>query len=167
MPSGPARRVSSRIHDATNFFERTDVLGVTSQCVLHLGLIEYGVDAAQPVRLRIGHGIEEAQGVAEIGQSLGVGPTALGFLCRKYCVIYGLFRLLAAAEMKGEQFGDLVAAVAVEVFEGVADSAVICPTMALEEAPIGRLLRQRVAKDVNSPVGDNPLIEEFEAGEFP
>jgi hypothetical protein len=43
--------------------------------------------------------------------------------------------------MKSEQFGDLLTALAVEVFEGVADSAVMRPAVALEEAPIRRVLR--------------------------
>jgi hypothetical protein len=69
--------------------------------------------------------------------------------------------------MKGEQLDHLVAAVAIEVFEGVADSAVMGPAVALEEAPIGRLLRQRMAKHVYNSVADDALIEEFEASEFP
>ena len=115
---------------------------------------------------RIGQGIEEAQSVAEIGQCLGVGPTALRFLCGEYCVIYRLFGLVAAPEMKGEQFGHLVAAVAVELFEGVSDSCRDVRCDGVEEAPIGRFLRQRMAKDINSPVADDALIEEFETIEL-
>ena len=64
MPSGAAARVVGLVDDAANFFERSDVLGVTSQRVFDLGLLEYGVDAAQPVRLRVGQRVEAAERVA-------------------------------------------------------------------------------------------------------
>ena len=68
--------------------------------------------------------------------------------------------------MKGEQFGHLVATVAIELFEGVSDRAVMHPPVTLEKAPIGCLLRQRMAKDVDDPITYDALIDEFETIEL-
>ena len=68
--------------------------------------------------------------------------------------------------MKREQFRHLVVAVAIELLERVSDRAVMHPPVTLEQAPIGCLLSQRMAKDVYDPVADDALIDEFETIEL-
>ncbi len=69
-------------------------------------------------------------------------------------VIDRLFGLLATSEMKCEQFGHLLEAVVIDLLEGTSDNAVMRTAVTIEEAAVGRLLRQRVAEDVDDPVAD-------------
>ena len=114
----------------------------------------------------LGHGLKAAQRIVEIGQRFVVGPAALRLFRGHNGVIDSLLSLITASEMKGEKFGHLVAAFVIEVFEGVAYSAVMRPAVAFEKAPIGCLLRQRMAKDVENPVADKALIDEFQTIEL-
>src|SRR5215510_14423985 len=75
-PGGAAARIIGLVHNATNFFEGSDVLSMVPQCKSHLGLFEHGIDAAQSVRLRVWHRLEAVERVNEIGQRLTVGPAA-------------------------------------------------------------------------------------------
>ena len=113
---------------------------------LDLCLFDHGVDAAQPVRLRVGHRVEAVERVVEIGQGLTVGPAALRFFRRQYRVVDGLLGLVAATKVKRQQFRDFFCATAIELFERVSDGAVTGAAMPLEQAPIGRFLRQRSAE---------------------
>src|SRR5882672_2506953 len=124
MPSGAAARVVGLVHDAADCFQGLNVFRVSTERKLYLGLFEHGVDAAQPIRLRVRHRIEAVERIAEIGQRLVVGPTALSFFRRQYRVIDGLLSLVAPAEVECQQFRDFLGTAAIQFFERVSDRSV-------------------------------------------
>ena len=65
MPTGATARVAGFVYDAADFFQSLKVLGVLAQRIFDLGLFEHRVDAAQPVRLRVGQPVEPVKRVLE------------------------------------------------------------------------------------------------------
>ena len=90
MPSGAAMRVARLVDNPANFFQGSDLLGVLSQRVLDLCLLEYGVDPAQPVQLVSGRrrGRRSASSKYVSASVLAQPACVYG---PEYCVIYGLF----------------------------------------------------------------------------
>ena len=166
MPSRAAARVVDLVDEAAHLVESLDVLGVLAEGEFDLGLLDDGVDAAQPVRFGIGQEIKAVEGVVEISHRLAVGPAALRLLSCQDRIVDRLFRLVAAAEMQRQKFRDFVAAAAVKFFERVPYGAVIDPAMPLEQAAIRGFLRQRMTKDTDSSLGFDALIDEFETDQL-
>jgi hypothetical protein len=142
------------------------VLSVASERQLELGLFDHSIEPAKAVGFCFRHRVEPAKCTVEIGERFTVGTPALRFFRRRDCVIDSLFGLITASEMEGEQFRHLVAAVVIELFESASDSAMMHLTVAFEETPIGCLLRQSMAKNVDNPVADEALIDEFQTIEL-
>ena len=87
MPSGAAARVVGLLDQRANLLERIDVFGVLAQGKFDLGLLQHGVNTAQPVGGIIGQRVEAAQCIVEIRQRFVVTPAALRFLGRQDRVI--------------------------------------------------------------------------------
>ena len=68
--------------------------------------------------------------------------------------------------MQRQQFRNLLDAAAVELLEGLPDSAVVSAAIPLKQAPIGRLLRQRMPEDVNRPLCLDPLVDKLETAQL-
>src|ERR1700731_1557317 len=120
-------------------------------------LVEDGVDAAQPVRIAVGHCVQTAMRVVEIHQRIAVGPAALRFSCGEDRVIGCSFSLLAPAKVKRQQFRDRLGATVVESFERLSDRGMMGAAMPLERAAIGGFLGQGMAKGVDRTLGLDPL----------
>ena len=56
------------------------MFGVLAERELDLGLLDHGIDAPHPVGFRIWQQVEAVERIAEIGERLVVGPTALRLL---------------------------------------------------------------------------------------
>ncbi len=166
VPCGAAVRTAGLVDDAANAFQGLDMIGVLSQRILDLGLFEHGVDAAQSVRLRVGHPIKAVERVVEIGQALVVGPMTLSFFRGQDRIIHGLLGLVAPTKVKRQQFRDFIGTSAIKFLERLPHGAMIGAAMPLEQTSIGRFLRQRMPKDVGSPFGLDTLIDEFETAEL-
>ena len=124
--------LAGRVADA---FEGPDVLGLSPQSKHCFGLLEHGIDAAQPVRLRAWHLVEAMERVIEIGQCVAVGPTALRFFCGQYRVINSLFDLIASTKMDGQEFRDFFCAAAIQLFERASDCAMTMVETYLRPTP--------------------------------
>ncbi len=68
--------------------------------------------------------------------------------------------------MKCQQLCDLGRAAVVEPFEGASDIGMIGGAVPLEQAAVGRLLRQPMAKDEEASLRLDPLVDEFETAQF-
>src|SRR5262249_17396167 len=80
VPGGTALRVSGTLCQVTNALQGLDVLCVPAQGELDLGLLQDGVNTAQPVRLSVGHRLEALERGIEMGQCHGIGPAPLRLL---------------------------------------------------------------------------------------
>src|SRR5258708_5782992 len=125
MPSGAAPRIVGLVHQTGNSVEGLDLLRVLAEREFDFGLLDNGVDAAQPVGFRIGQQIEAVEGIVEVSQRLAVGPAALRLLSRQDRVVNRLFRLVAAPEVQRQEFCDFVGPTAVKLLESAPDSAVM------------------------------------------
>ena len=96
MPGRAPTRVVALVDKTAYLIEGLDVLGMPAEGELDLGLLDDGVDTAQPVGLGVGQQVEAVERVVEIGQRLAVGPAALRFLGGQDRAIDGLFRFVAA-----------------------------------------------------------------------
>src|SRR5262245_58729240 len=94
--------------------------------------------------------IEVVQRVVKIRYRLAVSPTASCVFRGHYRVVYCVLGFVAPTKVKGQQFCNFVGAIGIQLFERVSDSAVESAAMALKQASVYRLLRQRVSKYINS-----------------
>src|ERR1700720_2564492 len=140
MPSGTAAWIVRIPHNVTDVVQILDVLDMLPERKFDIALLQHGVDAAQPVRLGIGHRLEPPQRILEIRYRLAVGPPALRLFRGENGVIDALFRLIAAAEMKGQSVGDLPNTVLEKRFGRRADRRMQQAAVALEQAGIGGFL---------------------------
>ena len=53
MPGGAPARIIGLVHQVGNLIEGFDVFGVLAEREFDLGLLDHGIDAAQPVGFRI------------------------------------------------------------------------------------------------------------------
>jgi hypothetical protein len=105
--------------------------------------------------------------VIEIGQRFVIGLAALGFFCSQNRVIDGLLGAVAPTKVKGQQFRDFFRAAAIQLLERMFDGAVMgTAAMSLEQATIGRLLGQRMPKDISAALGRGTLGDEFELAQL-
>ena len=95
-----------------------------------------------------------------------IGPAALRFFGRQDRVIDRLFRVVAAAEMKRQEFRDFVDAAGIEFLERMSDGAVMGPAMPFEQTSVRGFLRQRMAKHVDRALGLDALVDEFETDQL-
>src|SRR5215831_20374729 len=166
VPSYEASWVIHLLYNGANVVERPDLLGVTPERQLELGLLDDGIETSKAIWPRLGHGVEPAKGVIKIREGLAVGATASGFFRSSDRVIDGLFGLLAATEMDRQQFRDFLGASPIELLERMSDGAVTGAAVAFEQTPIGRFLCQRVPEDVSGSLGHSALGDEFETAQL-
>ena len=166
VPGRAARRVGARIDNAADVFESQDVLLVAPERIFDFGLVEHGVDTAQPVGVAVGHCVQAAKRVVEIGQRVAVGPAALRFPCGQDRKIDSPFGLVAAAEMQRQQFRDLFGAAAVQFLQRLPDRGMVGAALALEQAAISGFLSQSMTKGIDSTLGLDPLVDEFETAKL-
>jgi len=166
MPGRPPRRVGARIDNAANVFESQDVLFVAPQCIFDLRLVQDGVDAAQPVRVAVGHCVQAAKRVGKIRQRIAVGPASLRLSRCEDRVIDCSFGLLAPAKVKRQQFRDLLGTTVVESFERLSDRGMMGAAMPFEQAAISGFLGQGMAKGIDRPLSLDALVDEFETAKL-
>ena len=68
--------------------------------------------------------------------------------------------------MQRQQFRNLLDTAAVEFLEGLSDGAMVRAAMPLEEAAIGSFLGQRMAENINRPLGLDPFVDELETAQL-
>src|SRR5262249_27967764 len=100
------------------------MIGVSAQGELHLGLLQNGVNAAQPVRLCIGHRCKALERSVEVGQGFGISPAPLRLLSSEDGVIDGLLVLCTASEVVGQKIEHLLSAASEQLLESQAYSRV-------------------------------------------
>ena len=162
IPGRAACRIAALVNDAADLLQRPDLFGVPAESVFNFGLLQHRIDAAKAVCLHVGHSIEPTKRVVEIRQCLTIGPAALRLLGCLDRVVHRLFRIVAAAEVIGEPFGDLVCASLVKLLEAQPDQPVQPAAVALEQARIRRLLAQRVAEDICGLLVLGLFVNEFQ-----
>ena len=121
--------------------QRPDLLGVTPQRQLELGLLDYGIQAPKAVWPHFRHRIEPMKGIIKIRDGFAVSTTASGFFRRSDRVIHRLFGLVAAAEVKSQHLRDFIDAARVEHLKRLSNGTVVGAALPFEKAPVGGLLR--------------------------
>ena len=69
MPGGATARVVDLVDETAQLIERLDMLGVLAEGEPDLGLLDDGVDAAQPVGFGVGQQVDALKRVVEISRS--------------------------------------------------------------------------------------------------
>ena len=131
MPGGAAAWIAL-VDETAYLIEGLDVFGMLPESKFDLGLFDDRVDAAQPVRFLIGQEVETEERIVEKGQRLAVGPKSLRFFGREDRIVDGFLSLIAAAEVKRQQFSDFVGAAAIELLERLSDGSMIGAAMPFE-----------------------------------
>ena len=160
-PRGPARRIGRRVDQLSDGLQRLDVLGVTAEGELDLGLGDDRVDPAPPIGLGVGHRIQARESGFEGGQRFGVGPSLLRLLAGPDRIVDGLVVLGAPAEMVAKQLHHFVNPARVDLLEPRSRGGVVLAPPPLEQPGVDHVLGQGVLEAVHrfgvSRVGEDEV----------